>query len=190
METIDLKPVDRAMEVRKRIAQVSDEVKDSYIEIAELLYEAWENDYHKQYGYSAFNDFIEKETDIKPRKAQFLIQICKKMKVLGIEWDEVRSVGWRKMATIAPILTTENYKEWVEEAKNCTQRELSPKVQAERNSKEETEPPVRITVHISEEENSIVQSAVEHARKNDSIKNTSQAIAHICYDWLTHQGDF
>jgi len=56
---------ERAEEVLKKLKEVSKRMRDDYCEVAELLYEVWENNYHKEYGYDSFHDYTENELDIK-----------------------------------------------------------------------------------------------------------------------------
>jgi len=174
----------RYLSVLDRLNTLSKNVTDNYCEIAELLHETWENNYFIHKGYETFQDFAEKSLDIKGRKAYFLVQITKTLKKLNIPWSDVREVGWRKMASIAPILNSDNHEELILDAKNLTLPALSEKVKAKKQGKEETDSPlVRMTVQMSEDENTIVQAAIEYAKKHEGVKSNSNAIVHICYEY-------
>jgi len=181
---------ERAEEVLKKLKEVSKRMRDDYCEVAELLYEVWENNYHKEYGYDSFHDYTENELDIKGRKSNFLVQITKTLKRLKIPWEDVSEVGWRKMAAISPVLNSENNKQWIEEAKTTTLPHLSEKVKAEKENRAPAEnPPVRMTIQMTEDQNTIVQAAIDFAKQNEDVKSNSAAIVHICYEWAQGWGE-
>lgn len=182
---------DRATEVLHKLKEVSQRMKDDYCEIAELLHEVWENEYHKDYGYDSFHDYVEDQLDIKGRKANFLVQITKTLKRLQIPWEDVSEVGWRKMAAISPVLNSENNQKWIDEAKTTTLTYLSEKVKAEKENREPSEnPPIKMTIQVDEDENTIIQTAIEFAKRHEGVKSNSKALVHICYAFATYsEGD-
>ncbi|NCD35457.1 MAG: hypothetical protein EOL87_18900 [Spartobacteria bacterium] len=186
-EIIELYNDNRPKQVRSSLARISERVIKDFCELSELLYEVWEGQYHKTYGYASFTDYVEAELDIKGRKAYSLVQIAKTIKRLGIPWEDVREVGWRKMGTLSPVLTQDNYMDLVEEAKETSLPKLSEKVKATKEGKETPDDPrVKLSLQFDEDENSIVMAAIEYAKRYEDIKNNNQAIAHICYHWLQH----
>jgi len=178
-------PTNRTEEVREKLRNISYKVRSDFCEMADLLYEAWEGEYHKDYGYGSFYDYVEQELDIKNRTAGFYIQTAKKLNKLQIPWDEVREIGWRKTATIAPILTEENSQKWIEKAKETNLDHLSEKVKSEKNGEPENEnPPVKLTIKVDQDSHTIIQAAIEHAKQKEGVKSNSEAISKICYDWV------
>ena len=178
---IDLKPVNRAHEVRKQLRNVASQVRDDYIELAELLYEARTGEYHKEWGYASFHDYLNSELDVRPRRGDFLVSIAKSVKELGIGWDEISGIGWRKAGAIASSLNQDNYKELIEMAKENSLSQLSNKLKAKREDREE-EPMKKMTLQLSEEEYSIVMAAIEEVMKLDGINGKSRAIVKMAYD--------
>ncbi len=187
-EVTVLQPDDRSEIVLNKLSELSKRVVNDFCEIAELLYETWEFQYHKQWGYDSFQDCTEQKFDIRGRKAHFLVQIAKTVKKLNIEWNEIQEVGWRKMAVVGPILNSENKQKWIEEAKTTPLAYLSEKVKAEKQGKEPSDtPPIRLTIQIDEDENTIIQSAIEYAKRYEDVKSNSQALVRICYDYYSNK---
>lgn len=179
-----INPDDRSEIVLNTLSELSIRVVNDFCEIAELLHEAWEYQYHKTRGYESFQDYTEAELDIKGRKSFFLVQIAKTVKKLNIPWDDIKEVGWRKTAAISSVLNSENKDKWIEEAKNTPLAYLSEKVRAEKQGREEpNEAPIRITLQVDQDENTIIQSAIEYAKRYEDVKSNSQALVRICYSY-------
>lgn len=180
-----IQPEDRSEVVLSKLADLSKRVVNDFCEIAELLHETWENQYHKTRGYDSFQDYTEIELDVRGRKAHFLVQIAKTVKKLNIPWDDIKEVGWRKTAAISSVLNSENKEKWIEEAKTTPLAYLSEKVKAERQGREEPEEaPIRITIQVDQDENTIIQSALDHAKLYEDVKSNSQAFTRICYSYF------
>jgi hypothetical protein len=189
-EVTVLHPDDRSEIVLNTLSELSKRVVNDFCEIAELLHEAWEYQYHKTRGYDSFQDYTEAELDIKGRKSHFLVQIAKTVKKLNIPWEDIKGVGWRKTAVIAPVLNSENKQKWIEEAKTTPLAYLSEKVKAEKQGKEPSDtPPIRLTIQIDEDENTIIQAAIDYAKRYEDVKSNSQALVRICYEYAQSKED-
>jgi cell division septum initiation protein DivIVA len=189
-EVTVLQPDDRSEIVLNALSELSKRVVNDFCEIADLLHEAWEYQYHKTRGYESFQDYTEHELDIKGRKAFFLVQIAKTVKKLNIPWEDIKEVGWRKTAAISPVLTYDNKDKWIAEAKDTPLAYLSEKVKAEKRGKESPkEAPIRITIQIDQDENTIIQSALEYAKRYEDVKSNSQAFTRICYEYAQSKED-
>ena len=187
-EVTVIQPDDRSEIVLNKLSELSKRVVDDFCEISELLHEAWEYQYHKTRGYDSFQDYTEHELDIKGRKGFFLVQIAKTVKKLNIPWDDIKGVGWRKTAVIAPILNSENKEKWIEEAKGTPLAHLSEKVKAERHGREPSAtPPVRMTIQIDEDEQTIINSAIEYVKRMEGGISNSKALVKICYDFYINK---
>jgi len=186
VEIVD--PFDRSEIVLERLSEISKTVVQGFCEMAELLYEVWEYSYHKKLGYDSFQDYTEQILDVRGRKAHFLVQIAKTVKKLNIPWDDIKGVGWRKTAVIAPILNSENKEKWIEEAKGTPLAHLSEKVKAERHGREPSDtPPIRMTIQIDEDEQTIINSAIEYVKRMEGGISNSKALVKICYDFYINK---
>lgn len=190
MEIEVIIPDDRSEVVLNKLSELSNRVVNDFCEIAELLHETWEFQYHKTWGYASFQECVEQKFDIRARKAFFLVQIAKAVRHFGIEWKDIQEVGWRKSAVIAPILNSENKEKWIEEAKELPLAHLSEKVKASKQGREPSDnPPIRMTIQIDADEQSIINSAIDYARRFEGVKTPSQAIAKICYEFAQSMED-
>ena len=72
--------------------------------------------------------------------------------------------------------------------KNDRYIDLSEKVKAEKQGRAISEtPPIRMTLQLTEDENTIVQTAMDAAKRFDDVKSNSQAIVHICYEFAINR---
>ncbi len=185
MEIVDLKPIDRAAKIRADLQTLANQVINNFCELSDLLLEVWKYQYHKQYDYSSFSEYVEAELDIKERKAYYMVQTAKVVHNLGIEWDEVRAIGWRKMGAITPLLTYDNKDELIKDAKELNLTNLTEKLKASKKGSDlNAEAPTRMTVQMDEDQNSIVKAAIDYAKRYEEARSNSDAIVKICYDWL------
>lgn len=94
-----LKDPDR---LRCRINRLKETIDNAYFELAELLYMVWNGGpegkpLYLQWGFSSWNQYVEKELDFAIRKAQYLVTIWH---WFGIEigdkaiMEKVRPLGW------------------------------------------------------------------------------------------------
>ena len=185
MEVEVIPPQDRSEIVLERLSELSKRVVHDFCEMSELLHEAWEYQYHKSLGYDSFQDYAEEQLDVKGRKAAFMVQIAKTLKRLGIPWEDVQEVGWRKTAAIASILNKDNAQQWIKEAKETPLAHLSEKVKALKQGREiSEEPPIRMTIQLDQDENTIVQAALDFAKRYEDVNSNSKAIIRICYEYF------
>lgn len=177
-------PDDRSEIVLQQLAELSKRVVDDFCLIAELLHETWEFQYHKVWGYASFQECVEQKFDIKGRKGFFLVQIAKTVQQLGLEWNEIKEIGWRKAAVIGPILNSDNKDRWIGEAKALPLPHLSERVKATKQGREPSDnPPIRMTIQVDADEQSIINSAIDYARRFEGVKTPSQALVKICYEF-------
>jgi len=178
----------RAEQVRQQIKELQNSLNENYMALADLLYEAWIERYYLEYGYSSLYEYIEAELDIKPRKAAYLISIKKKLLKLGLDWQDVEGIGWRKLGCISSHLNQDNYKELIEKAKNLSLRELSAELSqsgadTEQENKEETHK-IRMTIMLDKDSMDIVQTALDEAKHIWNTQSNSEALKNICYEWF------
>ncbi|WP_029689431.1 hypothetical protein [Thermoanaerobacter sp. A7A] len=172
------------IEIKDKLKELQVNINDNYANLADLLYEIWTNKYYKEYDYSSFREFVDSVLDLNPRKAIFLVNFKDKLLKLNKSWDDVKDIGWRKLATIYSILTQDNFKHWINLAHECSLKELSEHVKAyKEGSFAPKEPKTRMYFQFSEEELSIVQSALEEAKRQANTTSNSVAIKNICYEW-------
>ena len=184
-EVHDAEIIDEPSQIRQELKEKAQDIKDNYFRMAELLYEVWLNKYHIEFDFGNFNEFVEHELDMKPRKANFLVSITDTVYRLGLSWNSLHSIGWRKVGVIAPHMTEDNCNELLDQARVDSLPVLQEKVKALKQGKEEPgDPPIKVTLQLSEDEYSILSSAIEHMENEYGVKTRGKALASICYQFL------
>lgn len=177
--------VDEPLRIKQELKEKAQGITETYLRMSELLYEVQVNKYHIEFDYGNFSDYVQEELDMKPRKANYLVSIADAVYRLGIPWNNLKGIGWRKTAVVVPQLTQDNYTELLNEARVSSLPVLNEKVKALKQGKEEPgNPPIKITVFLSEDEHSILSSAIEHMENEYGVKTRGKALASICYQFL------
>ena len=96
--------------------------------LAQLLYQAKKFGFWRQQGYNKFSDYCAIALKVKPRKAQILIHIYKKLVVeFGIDFDRIAPLPWSKVGIISRTrnLNRELVTRYLEVLCDMTQRKLT-----------------------------------------------------------------
>ena len=198
----------RAEEVREALLQVRKDINKNYVKLVQLCYEAWKERYYKKWGYSSFVEFVETELGLRWRRVYYFLNIAKAVENLGLKWEEIQEIGWKKASEIAPVLKLENAREWLEKAKKLGYRELHEevrKIKAQKKKKKVKYNPVetiesednqqdynfgevaeekrKLTFNLDNEQFYIVMTAIEQA-KSEGYTSEADCLVHICYEWL------
>lgn len=90
------------------------------------------NGWYKEEGYSGFGRFVEERFGIARTTAHYYCQIYECLVESGVEWRDVRHLGWTKIRYIAPVLTEENAAQWIEIAEGMSAVELQEYVRKQK----------------------------------------------------------
>jgi len=159
--------------------------------IAGLLSLVQANNWFKPFP--TFREFIETKIGMGYRKALCLIEIYTSLSNSAIPWAAVKDVGWTKLLALAPVLTPENVKEWVEISSQQNTVTLLETVKAAKNKAAQTaltdqsETPKVVTtltfkVHSDQKVN--IDNALEKAKGVSGTEVATVALEYICLDYL------
>lgn len=153
------------------------------------------NSYWKESGEENFKAFIESQFNLQYRKAMYLMNIYNCLVESGVEWEQVKDLGWTKLKEICGKLTLENVDTWVELAKKCTTVQLIAEIKNRdgdgnlkepKADKDEADTPEVSTrtfqVHI--EQKQTINDAVGKAKEELGTEHDNSAITHICEQYL------
>jgi hypothetical protein len=189
---VSTKQAPREVTVREGILEKYKQIETGYIDLAQLMSEAYHREYHLKWGFKDFREFCDSELGMHYRKALYLVDIWDKVKTLNLSRAKVEKLGWTKMKDIAQVVTAENAKEWMDKAEKMTTREVSEAVKVSRSPDRTatgTVPHITtMTLKMSEAETRVVMEAVEEAKKMTQSDNTVVALEMICQDWLEAKG--
>ncbi len=108
----------RAARVRAKLKDLTNDVKSSTFDLADLLYEAQENNYYTAWGYASLLEYGAEELGLKKRKTQYLTRITKVCHQVGLKRERYELSGiskLREITTLNPDGTYWNVTEHVSE---------------------------------------------------------------------------
>lgn len=182
---------DRKSVVREEIIRAKQNIEEGYLDLSQLLSEAYHKEYYLEWGFDTFETYCKEELDVAYRKSMYLVDIWDKVKSLNLPKDKVAKLGWAKLKDLAAVLTSENSEEWLEKAEKMTSREVTEAVKIVRR-KDTTGVSVPVvttmTFKMGESEANIITEAIEEAKRLCSSDNATVALEMICQDWLLEKG--
>lgn len=184
----------RQEQVRDLIENTKNRIETGYADLAQLLHEAWSGAYHIAWGYSTFNEYCDQELGMKPRKARYFVAIAEAVSKLGVNWNDVVHIGWRKLAALTPVLTSDNYNDWISRAEEHTVDQITEMVKRNRSGEEidsDSESPrvFSMQLRMNDDEHTVISEAIETAKRQIESEAVVPALEHICYQYMQQEGD-
>jgi hypothetical protein len=192
-----VKKMARAQEVLEQVDQLKSQMVNNRWELADLLEEIHDHDYHRERGFNDFDDYIDQGNfDVGSREARYLIKINRNSKKLEIPRDDLKKVAISKLKevfTLDPETQSDHIKRLVSAAQEQTLDAVRDEVRSVRGldpADEFTWRNFRVTRASATE---VIDPAIERARREwgDTIDgegnpkdiSEGQAITAICADF-------
>lgn len=183
----------RPDECRERINHISHAAEASFLELAELLYEAKTQGYAEVWGFDNFQEWATSEFPMGARKAYYFVEIWETIVECGKKLDrkKLTKLGWTKAKDLASVISAENCEEWVDKAQGMTTRELTDETKTFRRKAEATKKARTATtilnLKLEEDEYAPIRDALDFAKTITEHPEDSLALAHVCMEWLEYQ---
>ena len=180
--------------VREKLAEVKDGIETGYLDLSELLSEAYHKEFHLVWGFETFEKYCQAELDMAYRRAMYLVDIWDKVKSLDLPRTRVAKLGWSKMKEVAAVVTKKNAEALLKKAENMTVKELKEHTRTMRRTdfggKGGTRGPETKawSFRLGESESKVVEDAITEAKKMMETDSVGVAIEGICSEWLTYKG--
>ena len=177
--------------VLDQIKNVNVSVDKGKWELAQLLYSVHDEMLYGYWGYDSFDSFVESEiTAFGVRTARYLVSVYKfffKQLSLSKESEEkLKGIGWSKAKTLIGHVDGENVDKWLDVAKEQTtdtlKKQLSESKEIKKDEPQEKFKKVKFT--LSEEQNEIVDHAIELASSALDSDKPGHLISMICQDFV------
>ena len=186
----DLGP--RSAEVREKIIEEAKKIDESYQNLAQLLYECYENTYYLRWGYSNFKEYCESE-GLHYRRSKYLVGIAMIVKELNIAWEDIEGIGWTKMRALIPILKEQQaVGDWLELAKMHSVKELEALVNDSKLGLDITtkggDRIVTLSFKLTPTQAEIILDALDNAKKVAETEDDVLALEQMAYDYVMQQG--
>lgn len=174
----------------KLVNELSNDIEFRYLELGGVLAAVHSNGWFGEHG--SFKEFVENETSLSYRKADYLKNIFLAMVDLDIPWEKVAKVGWTKLKELLGVITVDNVDEWVAKAMAMSTIQLIEEVKAslagtgvsgEESIQAATVKSKTFKFHADQLE--IVTAALEKARAAIPTEYDSVALEHICLGYAS-----
>lgn len=93
----------RASTLRYELRTLSTNLKKHTFDLAELLYEASNAGYTREWGFRSLGEFAEQELGIRERKSQYLVRIVEVCKAVGLTRAQYELAGVSKLREITTL---------------------------------------------------------------------------------------
>jgi hypothetical protein len=93
----------RAARVREKLKDLTSDIKASTFDVADLLFEAQENNYPAKWGYSSTYEYGKEELGLKRRKIEYLLRITKVCHQVGLKRERYEPSGVSKLRAITTL---------------------------------------------------------------------------------------
>jgi hypothetical protein len=191
-----------SLDLREKIKVLTKAIDDTYWEVCELLYCVNRDAEYRAWGFATFKEYVEQDLGFTIRKAEYLINIWKKIVIeLGggdkKYLNKIKQIGWTKLKDIINYLTKDNVDEWKEKAKGMSvrelieykketeQKEITDKLaRAERGEKVDMDKLHTLNFKLYSDQYKTVLDACEMAGKVAKSDQRGHCLTMICQDYL------
>jgi len=173
----------------EKVAKLLEHTDETWFKLGGILSIISTKGWYK--GYKTFNEYVEHEHGLKPRRAHYWIAIYNSLVESKVPWDKVKGIGWTKLRVIAPILTLSNVDTWVEFANTHSITEVETKVD-ELNAPAITDQSEKAnttnkTFKLFEGQKANLDAALEKVKEVSPTVSDSVALENICLEYLGSQ---
>jgi len=187
----------RVKQVRRDILTLKNNIESSYFELAKLLYEVYENEYFKEWGFEDFEEYCHKELEFGERKGRYLVSVWYHLVIKNEfedkELEKLKDIGWTKVRALIRVVNKDNLDEWVKQATSMTAEKLDLKTKQivlEQTASEEVEGEIvkemkRFTCVLVDDQIKVVEKAFEIAGKIAKSDKRGHLLSLICLDFLS-----
>jgi hypothetical protein len=111
---------DRALVVRQAIELAKKQVLDGFLHLGRLLKEARDNEYHRDWGYTRFDNWVNESAglDMSPRQAYYLINAVELIEQHQLTDEQAERIGISKLKLIASGSSVEGAEQEIQEMLN------------------------------------------------------------------------
>lgn len=193
----------RPQVVAERLRQVRSEISERFIEMGQLLLEAYRGNYARTLGFPTFEAFVETTLEMSYRKARYLAE-CVDVFIdqYHVAPSELAQLGWTRAKELIPAIAEdtpapdrpagetrtkeENVRDWMSYAQNHTTNEINLAVrraQAPPGQAEHLHGYDTITVGVFHDEKDVIDGAINLAMLEAATERRGRALMLICQDY-------
>lgn len=144
-------------------------------------------------GHETFRSYVEAEAGVEYRKAMYLIEIYNGLVESGVEWDQVKHLGWTKLSVLSRILSQENVEDWVAVAENLTVLQLKEHIKESTKGEgaamspevsEKSSSTTTMTFKLHTDQKATIREALDKAKHETGTEFDAVALEAMALDFL------
>jgi len=175
------------------VPKLLDTIEHDYFRLGGVLSAIQAGGWFMDKGHETFRSFVEAEAGVEYRKGMYLIEIYNGLVESGVAWDQVKHLGWTKLAALAKILSPENVDAWVEVADGLTVLQLKEHIKESTKGESSTMSPevsekssstTTMTFKLHADQKATVREALDKAKHESGTEFDSVALEAMALDFL------
>jgi hypothetical protein len=174
------------------IPELLNNIELSFFKVGGLLCRVKECGWWQESGHETFAKYLEAVHGLGYRKAMYLIDIYENLVNSGVQWEQVKDVGWTKLRLIAPLLNQDNVASWVDRAMSMTTIQLEEYIKAVKaGESSDSDSPAPTTSDVSSkvfklhsDQREIVEAALDKCKHDSNTEHDNVALQYICEMYL------
>jgi hypothetical protein len=177
----------------KFIPVLLDNIDHDYFRLGGILSKVQSEGWFMEKGYETFRSFVEAECGIQYRKSMYLIQIYNGLVESGVEWNQVKHLGWSKLKELANILDSANVADWVAIAEGLTVLQLQDHIRESTKGENASNSPevegdvsktTTMTFKLHQDQKATIREALDKAKHETGTEVDSVALEAMALDFL------
>lgn len=177
----------------KMVHELAETADYTFFQLGGVLSVIQSNGWFTDEGFDNFKAFVESEFGINYRKSMYMIAIYNGLVESGVEWSQVKDIGWTKLKELANILSPDNVEEWVGHANDMTVLQLQEYIKQQAKGdlegsgeKEETKNTVStMTFKVHEDQKEVIEEAIDKAKGEADTDVNTVALEAICLNYIS-----
>ena len=175
------------------VPKLLNSIDQDYFKLGGVLSVIQAQGWYMDRGYESFRAFVEGECGMHYRKAMYLISIYNGLVESGVEWNQVKHIGWTKLKELASILTPDNVAEWVAAAESMSVLQLQEYIKSKtegvasddtKAAEADVKKTTTMTFKLHDDQKQVVREALDKAKHETGTEYDSVALEHIALEFL------
>jgi len=172
-------------ELRTKALDLRRTINVAAIELAEVLHEIYQSEKWREFeAFDSFEKYVETELEIGYRSAMYSVKIISTMKSHNISMEQARQLGWGRLRSILPHITSRNVGSLLEMAASRSVRQIQEELKESGVATNQLPETTKIVFNCSSSEAAIIFDALEEAKRRLNTESLSSSLEFLASEWL------
>lgn len=172
-------------ELRIKALDLRRTINTAAIDLAEVLHEMYQSEKWREFEvFDTFAQYVEAELEIGYRSAMYSIKIVASLKTHNIPMEQARQLGWSKLRSLLPHITSKNAISLLEMASTRSVREIQTELKDSGVVTPATPETTKINFNCSPSEASVIFDTLDSVKQKLNTESMSSALEFLCQEYL------